>query len=123
MNGSSYVKIPLRSNPSININDIDKLSFIWLILASLHPCNNDNPNKVSNYRHYFDELNIEGFDFGNGFRCSDVQKFAKVNSLCINIFELIFYQDKNKWKLNLLPIEIIRKDSDRIVVLFIYRNN
>ena len=73
------------------------------MLDSLHPCDNDHPNRVSNYKQYFDELNIEGFDFTDGFRCSDVHRFEKLNNLSINIFGLNFYQDKNKWKHNLLP--------------------
>ena len=33
--------------------------------------------------------------------------------LSINIFEINFYQDKNNWKHNLIPIEISQNDSDR----------
>ena len=112
LNGSSYVKIPLRSNALINIKNDEKYCFMWSILASLHPCENDHPNRVSNYKQSFNELNIECFDFTNGFKCSDVHKF---NILSINIFELNFYQDKNKWKHNLVPIEISKNDSDRVV--------
>ena len=63
MKGSSYVEISFRSNALIHIKNDDKNYFIWLIIASLHPCNNDNPNRDSNYRQYFNELNIECFDF------------------------------------------------------------
>ena len=48
MNGSNYVKIPLRSNAILNIENNDKYCFLWSILASLHPCNNNHPNRVSN---------------------------------------------------------------------------
>ena len=50
LNGSSYVKIPLRSNAMLNIENIDKYCFIWSILAILHPCKNNHPDRVSNYR-------------------------------------------------------------------------
>ena len=113
----------MRSNALINIKNNDKYCFIWSILASLHPCDNDHPNRVSNYKQYFHELNIEGFDFTNGFKCSDVHKFEKLNDLSINIFELNFYQDKNKWKHNLIPIEISKNDSDRVIDLIIYKNH
>ena len=63
LNGSSYIKIPLRTNALINIKNEDKYCFIWSILASLHPCENDHPNRVSNYNQYFNELSINGFDF------------------------------------------------------------
>ena len=75
LHGSSYVKIPLRSNALINIQNDDKFCFIWSILASLHPCENDHPDRVSKYKHYFNELNINAFDFSNGFMCSDMHRF------------------------------------------------
>ena len=45
LNGSSYVKIPLRSAALIKKTN-DKTCFIWSVLASLHPCDNDLPNRV-----------------------------------------------------------------------------
>ena len=48
LNGSNYVKIPLRSNTILKIEINDKHCFFWSILASLHPCNNIHPNRVSN---------------------------------------------------------------------------
>ena len=47
----------------------------------------------------------------------------KINKLYDNIFELNFYQDKNKWKHNLIPIEISRNDSDKVIDLLIYKNH
>ena len=73
LNGSSYVKIPLRSSAILNIQSNDKYCFIWSILASLHPWENSNPSRVNNYVQYFNELNFQSFDFTNGFKCSDVQ--------------------------------------------------
>ena len=123
LNGSSYVKIPLRSNALINTKNNDKYCFIWSILASFHPCENDHPNRVSNYIQYFNELNFQNFDFTNGFKCSDVHKFNELNNLSVNIFELNFYEDKNKWKHKLIPIEISKNKSDRVVDLLIYKNH
>ena len=110
LNGSNYVKIPLRSNAILNIENNDKYCFLWSILASLHPFNNNHPNRVSNYRQYFNELNIQGFDFSRGFRCNDVHRFNEINNLSVNIFELIFYQDQNQWKRKLIPIEVSQND-------------
>ena len=90
LNGSNYVKISSRSNAILNIEKNDKYCFIWYILASLHPCNNNHPNRVSNYKQYFNELNINGFDFANGFKCSNVHKFNELKNLSVNIFELVF---------------------------------
>ena len=84
------------------------------ILVYLHPCQNDHPNRVSNYKQYFNELNIIVFDFVNGFSCSDIHIFEKLNNFSNNIFELNFYQDKIKWKHNLTPNEISENDSDKV---------
>ena len=92
-------------------------------MAYLHPCNNNHPNRVSNYRQYFDELNIQGFGFTNGFKCSDVHKFNELNNLSVNIIELDFYQDQKQWKHKLIPIEISKNNSDRVIDLAIYKNH
>ena len=63
LNGSSCFKIPSRSNDLIKYKNNDKYCFIRSYLASLHPCENDHPNRVSNCKQYFNELNIEGFNF------------------------------------------------------------
>ena len=89
----------------------------------MHPCNNEHPNRVSNYKQYFNELNFQSFDFTNGFECSDVHKFNELKKLSVNVFEVNFYQDINKWKHNLIPIEISKKESDRVVDLIIYKNH
>ena len=123
MNGLNYVKILLRTNAILNIENNDKYCFLWSILAWLHPCNNNHPNRVSNYKQYFNELNIQGFDFTNGFKCSDVHKFNELNNLSVNIFELNFYQDQNQWKHKLIPIEISKNNSDRVIDLAIYKNH
>ena len=123
MNGSNSVKIPWRLNGILNVENNDKHCFLWSILAYLHPCNNNHPNRVSNYRHYFNELNIQGFDFTNGFRCSDVHKFYELNNLSVNIFELVFYQDQKNWRHKLIPIEISKNDSERVINLAIYKNH
>ena len=124
MNGSKYVRITMRSNAILNIENNDKYCFLWSILASLYPCNIHHPNRVSNYKSYFDELNIiKGFDFTNGSKCSDVHKFNELNNLSINIFELNFYQDQSKWKHKLIPVEISRNDSDKVIDLANYKNH
>ena len=122
MNGSSFVKIPLRSSAILNIENDDKYCFFWSILDHLHPCNNSHPNRVSNDRQYFNELNIQAFDFSNGYKCSDVHKFEKLNNLSINIFELSFCQDQNNRKHKLIPTDISNNESDRVIDLLIYKN-
>ena len=76
---ASYIKNPWRSSVILNIGNNDKNCFLCSIFAYLHPCNINHPNRVSKYRQNFDELNIEGFDFTNGFKCNDVLKFEKLS--------------------------------------------
>ena len=123
MNGTSYVKIPLRSNSISNVQNNDKYCFIWSNLARLHPCENTHPSRVNNYLQYFNEINIQKFDFTNGFKCSDVHRFNELNNLSVNIYEINFYQDGDKWKHNLLPTEISRNESDNVIDLLIYKNH
>ena len=68
-------------------------------------------------------MNIQEFDLTNGFKCSDVHKFNELNNLSVNIFELNFNQDQNQWKDNLIPIEISKNDSDRVIDLAINKNH
>ena len=79
--GLSFVKIPLRSNAILNIENIDIYSSLRSISAYLHPCENSQPSRVRNYIQLFDELNNDGFDFTNGFNCSDFHNFEKLNIL------------------------------------------
>ena len=123
LNGTSYVKIPLRISAILNVQNKDKYCFVWSIIASLYPCENDHPNRVNNYVQYFNELNFQNFDFTKGFRCSDVHRFNELNNLSVNIYELNFYQDGDKWKHILLPIEISKIESDKVVDLLIYKNH
>ena len=113
----------MRSNAILNVENIDKYCFIWPTLARLHPCNNIHPNRVSNYRKYFNEMNIQDFDFTNGFKCGDIHRFNEWNNLSINLIEINFYQDQNKWKHKLIPIKISEKESDKVIDLLIYRNH
>ena len=123
LNGTSYVKIPLRSNASLNLQNNDKYCFIWSILASLHPCENTHPSRVNSYIQYFNELNFQSFHFTSGFKSSDVHRFNELNNLSVNIYELNFYQDGDKWKHNLIPIEISKNESDNFIGLLIYENH
>ena len=123
LNGTSYVKIPLRTSAILNIQNNDKYCFIWSVLASLHHCENDHPNRVNNYVQDFNELNFQYFDITNGFKCSDFHKFNELNNLSVNIYELNFYQDGDKWKQNLLPTEISKNESDNVIDLLIYKNH
>ena len=52
LNGRSYIKIPVRSNPIFNIEIDDKYCFIWSISGFFYPCNTGHPKRVSSHRPY-----------------------------------------------------------------------
>ena len=123
LNSTSFFKIPVRSNAILNIRNNDEYCFLWSILAHLHPRNNTHPSRVKIFLQSFNELKSQGFDFTNGFKCSDVHRFIELNNLSINIYEINFYQDGDKWKHNLIPIEFSKNESDKVIDLLIYKNH
>ena len=57
MNGSSYVKIPLRSSVEINFQNDDRYCFLWSIIAHIHPMAESkigHATRVSNYSFAFE---------------------------------------------------------------------
>ena len=52
-----------------------------------------------------------------------MHRFEKLNSLSANIYELNFYQDDDKWKQSLIPIEISKNESYKVIDLLIYKNH
>ena len=113
----------MSSSANINIENDDKYCFNWSVVGKIHPCNSNHANRVSNYRQYFIEINIEGFHFTNGFKCSDVGKFEKGNKLSINVLEINFHQDHSKRRHKIIPIEVIKNETDRVIDLIIYKNH
>ena len=94
MKSSMYGKFLLRSSNILNIENDDKYCFLWSMQASLHPCNKVHPNRVTISKQYFNELNIQYFVLSDGFKCSDVQIFEKLNKVSITLIELNFCQDQ-----------------------------
>ena len=52
-----------------------------------------------------------------------MHKVEKLNKLSINMFELIFYLDKKKWKHKLIPIELSKNKTDKVIDLLICKNH
>ena len=64
LTGSSYLELPpdvFNSKAVINIKNDDQQCFKWSVLAALHPQAKD-PQRVSKYQDYKDELNFEGIE-------------------------------------------------------------
>ena len=47
----------------------------------------------------------------------------KINNLSINFYELYFHQDQKRWKHNLIPVEVSKNETDRVVDLIKYKNH
>ena len=123
MNGSSFVKIPSRSIDILDIENDDKFCFLLPIWASLHPSNKNRPNRRSNDRQYFKEINTDGFDFTNGFRTSDVHIVEKIKMLSLRKFKLGFCQDQNERKQKFLPVETGKNIPDKVIDWINYKNH
>ena len=126
MNSSNYVKIPLRSSAKLNTQNKYKFCFIKSILAHGYPISNSkkgHATRVSKYKQYFNELNVNNFDFSNGFKFSDVHRLIKSKKLSVNMFELEFHQGQKTWKHKLIPIEISKNVSEKVIELIIYKDH
>ena len=123
LNGSKYVKLPLRPAAILNIKDDDEYCFLWSILAQHQPCGNSLRNRISNNRECFTELSNQVFDFSNRSKCSDVNNFEKLYNFFSIIFELNFNQNHKEWKQKLIPVEISKNNTNRVFDLLIYKNH
>ena len=121
INGMTCKKFPIRTNSVLNIQNNDTYCFLWSILASIHPVDN-NPHRVSKYIPYQNELNITDIDFTNGMRITDIDKFEKLNNqLSINVFEYSKEEDK---EYQLVPLYISKNiENRRIIDLILYKNH
>ena len=117
------LKLPWDQTLSWMLKMIINVVFFLSILACLHPCDINQNNRVSNYRQYFNELNIEGYDFSNGFKCSGVHWLNDLNKLPVNVFESNFYQDQNKWRHKLISTEVSKNNSDIVIDLATSKNH
>ena len=52
-----------------------------------------------------------------------MHKFQKLNNLSNNIFEINFYQDGGKWKHKMVPIELSKNKTDKVIDLLLYKNH
>ena len=120
INGQTYIEFPIRTNAVLNIQNNDSYCFLWCVLASIHPVNKD-PQRVSKYIPYRNELNINNIDFSNGMKITDIDKFEKLNNqLSINVFEYTT-EDDNDYKL--VPFYISKNIENRIIIdLILYKN-
>jgi hypothetical protein len=92
LKAGTYIPSPFKSKWIINIKNEDDYCFVWSILAKLHYNDNIkdsiNPNRVSNYRKWFKDVNISGIKFP--IKIQSIDKFELQNSdIAINVYELL----------------------------------
>ena len=51
------------------------------------------------------------------------KNFENLSKLCFNIIEINFYQDKNNWNHKLIPTDVYKNDSDRVVDLLMNKHH
>ena len=70
----------------------DSQSYKWAVLSALHP-SIKNPNRISHYTRYENELNFDGIDFP--VIPKDIPQFEIVNDISINVYGWTDGSDKN----------------------------
>jgi len=87
--GGSYIPTPesiVGKKAVVNIKNDDEECFRWCILAHLHPVDK-NPNRVSNYVEYKDELVFKNLSFP--IVLIDIDKFERYNrEISVYVFAL-----------------------------------
>ena len=121
INGMTHKKFPIRTNAVLNSQNVDTYCFLWSILANIHPIGKD-PQRVSKYKPYQNELNVSGIDFTNGMKIVDIPRFEILNpTLSINVFENS-KEEENDYKL--FPLYISKNiENRRIIDLILYKNH
>ena len=83
---SSYIELPgsiSLSKAVINVKNMhDNKCILWSLLAHLHPVA-QNPERITKYNQYVDELNMDGVSFPTPLK--DVRKIELNNNLSINV--------------------------------------
>lgn len=110
--GCSYVQTPKKLNNKkaiINIKNFDEKCFMWAILSAIYPAVK-NPQRVSKYEQYKDELNFDDINFP--VTVKDISKFEKQNSeISINVY--LWQSDK------VVPVRLTKKVKTKHVHLLL----
>ena len=110
LRASSYMEIPAEvqnTKSVVNIQNKDHKCFMWSILAYLHPAHK-NPQQVSKYQPFQDELTFQGIDFP--VKLQDISKFETQNQISVNVFGY----DPEHW---IYPLRITKAEHQKHVDL------
>ena len=115
--GTSYIELPkdvFDSKSIINVKNEDQACFMWSILAALHPADH-NPQRVSHYEPFKDELNFLGIEFP--MTIDQIPKFEKLNpEISVTVLG-IEEADKKDEASKLFPLRVPDKQQEHHVVL------
>lgn len=120
LNGGSYVQTPKvleRKKAIVNVkNNNDNMCFKWAVLSCIHQTE-QNPQRLSNYKKYENELNFNGIEFPVGMK--DIDKFVKQNEgISINVY----YYDEDLERVCPLRVSSTVREKHIHLLLLIGKN-
>ena len=116
--GSSYIELPkdvYDTKSIVNVKNEDQACFMWSILAALHPTDH-NPQRVSSYKPYEDELIFNGIQFP--VTVDQIVKFEKLNpGISITVLGIDEPEKKGEDPSVIFPLRVPHKQQQHHVVL------
>ena len=113
--GSTFLKLhPHIKNKMavVNVKSDDLECFKWSILSALHPAST-NPQRVSHYQPYKDELNLTGMEFP--ISVDTISKFELLNpTISISV---IGYEILTGGKVELFPVRQMKEKKEQHITL------
>jgi len=115
--GGTYIPTPkevMSTHAVVNVQNSDNRCFEYSILSALHPAQ-QNPQRVSKYIQYINQLNFSGIKFP--IQVSDITKFENINpEMSINVF--------GWWQNALYPIRVSNEQQrPHVIDLLLLANN
>ena len=118
--GSSYIVTPKTlgdKHCTVNVQNKDKLCFLYAILAQLYPAKRDR-ERVTKYTEYLDTLNTQGLEFPMTIK--QVPKFEDLNP---NISCNIYYFDEEEKYIAPLRVTTHRNRQHHVNLILITNDN
>ena len=113
LSAASYVPLPkdlAAKHAIVNVQNSDNKCFLWSVLASLYPVTS-NPQRVSNYIHYENELKTQNMTFPVTIK--QIPNFENDNFISINVFG---------YEKEIFPLYITKQSFDKHVNLLLISN-
>ena len=89
--GGTYIKTPeklVKSKAIRNIKNTDEKCFLWSILAKFHPADHNHYTRVSNYKPFESELDMNAIDYPVKIDTNTYKNFERQNEkIILNVFD------------------------------------